>query len=102
MVARKKRAIFLIIILLLLIGFLKGYNEKAISGCTEMWCNPTLEVGTERISCNSCFIEDPLFSLGFLKLLKTCNGREYLIFNDGDYIDREVEVDFASCKYSFS
>ncbi len=102
MEARRKGVIILIIILILLIGFVKGYSEKGVSGCTEMWCAPPLEVGTERISCNSCFLEDPLFSLGFFKVLKTCNGREYLIFNDGNYIDREVEVDFTSCKYSFS
>jgi hypothetical protein len=85
-----------------LIGFLNGYSEEGVSGCTEMWCNPTLEVGTERISCNSCFLDNPLFSLGFFKVTKTCDGKEYLIFNDGDYIDREVEVDNTSCKYSFS
>jgi hypothetical protein len=102
MEARGKGVIILIIIFLLFIGFLKGYSEKGVSGCTKMWCNPPLEVGTERISCNSCFLADPIFSLGFFKVMKTCNGKEYLIFNDGNYIDREVEVDFTSCKYSFS
>jgi hypothetical protein len=102
MEAWKKGVTILIIFLILFIGFLKGYSEKGVAGCTEMWCNPSIGVGTERISCNSCFLEDSLFSLGFFKVVKTCNGREYLIFNDGEYIDREVEVDFTSCKYSFS
>jgi len=100
MEVRRKGAIILIIFLLLFIGFLKGYSEEGVSGCTEMWCNPPLGVGTERISCNSCFLEDPLYSLGFFKIVRTCNGKEYLIFKDGNYIDREV--DFTSCKYSLA
>jgi len=92
---------FLIILLIIFIGFLNGYNEKGVSGCTEMFCSPTIGVGTERIICNTCFLEDTIFSLGFFKVVKTCQGREYLMFKDGVYIDREVEDYSTTCKYSY-
>jgi hypothetical protein len=98
---QKIKVIILIILFIIFFGFIKGYNEESILSCTEIWCYPPIGVGAEWISCNSCFLENPLFSLGFFKAVKICNGTEYLIFNDGNYFDSEVVVDFTSCKYSF-
>ncbi|MFP4567825.1 MAG: hypothetical protein ACLFN8_02680 [Candidatus Woesearchaeota archaeon] len=88
--------------LILIIGilFAIALNLFAPMGffCTAKTCNPPADTGYFEVQCNDCGGEGTYFFFtGIINFKKICPGKEIMIFNDGEYIDRRIDIE--ECKY---
>ena len=105
---KKSQTIVMIILGIIVIGFIIGLIIPARGMmCTEMACscgnflpeqpNPPEEY-RER-PCNSCTSSNPIFILGVINVVKSCNGKEIIMCDGSDNIGTKYDIDEDSCGY---
>ena len=97
--------IVMIILGIIVIGFIIGLVIPARGMmCTEMACSCGLlqeqpNIAYREIPCNSCALSDPIFILGVINVVKSCNGKEIIMCDGSDNIGTKYDIDEDSCGY---
>lgn len=102
---KKKNKVILIATIITVIvagGIISGLALKSAPVCTKMGCPSVPENATGRteIPCNSCQMDTPVFFTGLFNIIKSCSGREVIIFLDQNHI--ETRYDLSQCRYRIS
>ena len=62
--------------------------------CTEIGCECPTGLSGE-IECNICSSEEPIFIIGFINVVKVCEGNEIFVCEDG--IQKDIRYDLTNC-----
>lgn len=89
----RKKILILVLIIFIFGGFLLGIiiPEDYLVRCEKKGCSCGLNENKE-IPCNGCGIADPIFVSGIVNIIKSYNGTEMIICENGENIGSRIEI----------